>query len=258
MGELTVSASSSFQATALAPSGRDGGFSIFRNAPSMWPENLRGQPGLPLRVHIVDSDPHVRGVITQELMGDTRTMVAGQAGSLRDGRRLVREVGFDVLLVDRTLGDGSGLDLLSYAKSTRAAAEVVVLSAQESDDEALRAFGLGAQGFVVKSSWFVSFVQTVLQVANGGASVTPSLSRRLLPKLGGRTSGQPDVVRTRLSAREQEVLKMIASGLTSNEIGTRLAISCTTVNSHVKNLYIKLQVKNRAQAVSCASIWGVL
>jgi ATP/maltotriose-dependent transcriptional regulator MalT len=65
-------------------------------------------------------------------------------------------------------------------------------------------------------------------------------------------------VRIKLSERELEVLKMIASGLTSVEIGQRLAISCTTVNSHVKNMYQKLHVKSRAQAVSCASSWGLI
>ena len=67
-----------------------------------------------------------------------------------------------------------------------------------------------------------------------------------------------EVVRVKLSMREHEVLRMIASGLTSSEIGNRLAISCTTVNSHVKNMYHKLHVRSRAQAVSCANSWGLL
>ncbi|WP_232533149.1 MULTISPECIES: LuxR C-terminal-related transcriptional regulator [Ramlibacter] len=244
--------------------GRTGGFSIFRNPPCVWPESMSGQPGAPVRVHVIDSDPHLRGVVAQELMGDTRTVVSGQAGSLRDGRRLLRDEPCDVLLVDMHLEDGLGLELISQARALRPPAEVVVLSRLDSDDDAMRAFDLGAAGFVVKDSWFVSFVQAVLQVANGGASVTPSVSRRLLLQLGrgraatelGLSPGQ--VVRIKLSERELEVLKMIASGLTSVEIGQRLAISCTTVNSHVKNMYQKLHVKSRAQAVSCASSWGLI
>jgi DNA-binding NarL/FixJ family response regulator len=240
------------------------GFSIFKNSPCVWPESMTGQPGAPLRVHIVDSDAHARGVIAQELMGDSRTVVAGQAGTLRDGRRLVRDVRFDVLLVDVGLSDGVGFELITHARSLNPEAEVVALSKQETDDDAMRAFDLGAAGFVVKNSWFVSFVQAVLQVANGGAAITPALSRRLLLRRGIPTAALAvpevpgEVVRVKLSMREHEVLRMIASGLTSSEIGNRLAISCTTVNSHVKNMYHKLHVRSRAQAVSCANSWGLL
>jgi len=245
-----------------------GGFSIFKNSPCVWPESMTGQPGAPLRVHIVDADAHARAVIAQELMGDSRTVVAGQAGSARDGRRLVRDVRFDVLLVDVGLPDGAGFELISHARSLNPQAEVVALSRQEVDDDAVRAFDLGAAGFVVKNSWFVSFVQAVLPVANGGAAITPALSRRLLlerraPAVPERAPApMPDVpgevVRVKLSLREHEVLRMIASGLTSSEIGDRLAISSTSVNSHVKNMYHKLDVRSRAQAVSCANSWGLL
>jgi DNA-binding NarL/FixJ family response regulator len=240
-----------------------GGFSIFKNSPCVWPESMSGQPGAPLRVHVVDSDAHARGVIAQELMGDSRTVVAGQASTLRDGRRLVRDVRFDVLLVDVGLSDGAGFELISHARSLNPESEVVALSKQEMDDDAMRAFDLGAAGFVVKNSWFVSFVQAVLQVANGGAAITPALSRRLLLRRGPPAPlPLPDVpgevVRVKLSLREHEVLRMIASGLTSSQIGDRLAISCTTVNSHVKNMYHKLHVRSRAQAVSCANSWGLL
>ena len=262
MGEKERCAAASMPQTLRTHSD---GFSIFKNSPCMWPESMTGQPGAPLRVHIVDSDAHARGVIAQELMGDSRTVVAGQVGTLRDGRRLVRDVGFDVLLVDVGLSDGAGFELISHARSLNPEAEVVALSKQETDDDAMRAFDLGAAGFVVKNSWFVSFVQAVLQVANGGAAITPALSRRLLLRRGIAAAAAlpvPDVpgevVRVKLSMREHEVLRMIASGLTSSEIGDRLAISCTTVNSHVKNMYHKLHVRSRAQAVSCANSWGLL
>jgi DNA-binding NarL/FixJ family response regulator len=227
---------------------------------------MAGQPGAPLRVHIVDSDSHCRAVVADELMGDSRTVVAGQAASLRDGRRLVREAHFDVLLVDLSLADGSGFDLISHARSLQSNAEVVALARSEVEDDAVRAFHLGAAGFVVKNSWFVNYVQAVLQVANGGAAITPALSRKLLLKRGTPASDSAstlpakadEVVGIRLSVREQEVLRMIARGLTSNQIGDHLAISCTTVNSHVKNMYQKLHVRSRAQAVSCASAWGLL
>ena len=246
--------------------GQPGGFSIFRNPPCVWPESMAGQPGDPVRVHVVDSDAHVRGVIAQELMADSRTVVAGQAASARDARRLIRDVAYDVLLVEISGDDESAFELITQARALRPGAEVVGLARAEVDEDALRAFELGAAGFLVKNSLFVGFVQAVLQVANGGAAISPALSRRLLlarrPPPSAAVPAPPGrgdaIVGIKLSAREHEVLRMIASGLTSQQIGERLAISCTTVNTHVKNMYQKLQVRSRAQAVSCASAWGLL
>jgi DNA-binding NarL/FixJ family response regulator len=236
-------------------------FATHTNPPCVWPDYLAGQAEKPVRVVVVDDDAHMRKVIAQELMGDPRTVVVGQAETLREGRRLVREHDFDVMLVDLNLGDGIGYDLITYAKNVRSTAEVVVVSILEGNEDAMRAFELGAAGFLVKNSWFGNFVQAVLQVANGGASITPSLARRLLLKVDRNTSRtettQPvSKGPAKLSEREKEILRMIANGFTSVEIGSRLTISDLTVNTHVKNIHHKLHVRTRAQAVSCASTWG--
>jgi DNA-binding NarL/FixJ family response regulator len=248
---------------APAPGAAQFNFATHDNPPSVWPEYLAGQPEKPVRVVVIDDDPHMRRVVSQELMGDPRTVVVGQADSLREGRRLVRDQDFDVMLVDLNLGDGVGYDLITHVKNLRAAAEVVVISVLEGDEDVMRAFDLGAAGFLVKNSWFGNFVQAVLQVANGGASITPSLARRLLQKLDrNRTLAvEPNPASkepSKLSDREREILRMIANGFTSAEIASRLAISDLTVNTHVKNIYNKLHVRTRAQAVSCASAWGYL
>ena len=228
-----------------------------------WPAFMAGQPDRPIRVAIVDDDPHMRRVITQELMRDRRTVVAGQAASLREARRLVREVDFDVVLLSLALADGVAYDLIAHIKTWRIMAEVVIVSALESEADAVRAFALGATGFLVKHCWFSSFVQSVLQVANGGACITPTLARRLLTRKD-RAATPPAAQAAwatspnRLSARETEILRMIASGHTSPEISSRLTISQLTVNTHVRNIYQKLHVKTRAQAVNCASSWGFL
>ncbi|MDO9166035.1 MAG: response regulator transcription factor, partial [Rhodoferax sp.] len=135
----------------------------------------------------------------------------------------------------------------------------VVISAIEDEPQVLHAFELGATGYLLKNAWFGNFPQAVLQVVNGGASITPSLARRLLHRLDQRDAGQTGHVnRTKLSSRERDVLKMVASGYTSAEIGGRLGISVRTVNAHVRNIYSKLQVKTRAQAVSYATDRGLI
>ena len=126
-------------------------------------------------------------------------------------------------------------------------------------ERVLRAFELGATGYLVKNSWFGNYPQAVLQVANGGASITPSLARRLLQRYDKKPASDPQVslsTTDRLSSRESEVLRMVAGGYTSVEIGVQLQISTMTVNTHIKNIYRKLQVRSRAQAVRFASLRG--
>jgi DNA-binding NarL/FixJ family response regulator len=248
-------------ATMSAPGGGYGPRNAYEATPSVWPTFLAGQAERPVRVLLVDDDAHIRQVIAQELLGDLRTDVVAQAGSVKQGLRLVAKHDFDVLLVDLNLGDGSGFDLIARTKELHPAAEAVVISVMEDEEHAMHAFDLGATGYLVKNSWFGNFAQAVLQVANGGASITPNLARRLLHRLRPLPpllAWGDDGLKDRLSVREQEVLKMIAAGYTSAEIGTKLRISHQTVNAHVKNIYRKLRVHTRAEASSFAAQSGIL
>ncbi len=229
--------------------------------PPMWPGFLTGQAEQPVRVLLIDDDPQMSRVIAHELLGDLRINLLGQGSSVREGRRLISQNEFDVMLVDLNLGDGTGFDLIEYMKTVRPMAEAVVISAMEDEQHALHAFELGATGYLVKNSWFGNFPQAVLQVVNGGASITPNLARRLLNKFEHpQANGQllhENKGKDKLSEREKEVLKLVASGYTSTEIGSRLTISGQTVNTHIKNIYRKLNVRTRAQAVSFAANRGL-
>ena len=227
-----------------------------------WPPYLVGQTTKPVRVVLVDDDANIRHVISSELMSDLRCDLVGQGGSMREGRRLISTCEFDVMLVDLNLGDGNGFELIEHLKTVRPMAEAIVISAMEDEQHALHAFELGATGYLVKNSWFGSFSQAVLQVVNGGASITPNLARRLLHRLehsqGNEVGARAETHKKGLSEREHSVLKMVAAGYTSVEIGLRLSISGLTVNTHIKNIYRKLQVKTRAHAVSSALQRGLL
>jgi len=236
---------------------------MHQNPPSIWPDFLAGQLEKPVRVLLVDDDAHMRRVIAQELMSDQRTLLVAQATSVREGRKAIKQHEFDVMLVDLNLGDGEGFMLIDYMKSVRPTAEAIVISIMQNDEQVLHAFELGATGYLVKNSWFGSYPQAVLQVANGGASITPNLARRLLQRFDPSGAAASHAQRRveqeteRLSQREKEVLRMVASGYTSAEIGNRLFISSLTVNTHIKNIYRKLQVRTRAQAVRFASLRGM-
>jgi DNA-binding NarL/FixJ family response regulator len=228
-----------------------------------WPSFLKGQPGRPVRVLLADDDPHIRKVVANHLLADLRIELTAQASSLREGKRLLSLYEVDVLLVDLNLGDGSGLQLIEYARQRRPGIEAVVISVMEDEQQVLQAFRAGANGYLLKNSWFGDYPQAVLQVVNGGASITPNLARRLL--LRAERSEHPSSPATvpntqgeSLSGRETQILKMVACGYTSAEVGVKLGISRQTVDTHIKNVYKKLRVRSRAQAVNCATLRGFL
>ena len=250
------------------PGAGAGQFGIYSNPSSVWPDFLVGQANAPVRVLLVDDDPHIRQVIAQELMVDARTMLVGQATSVRGGRRAIKQYEFDVMLVDLHLDDGDGFDLLDYMKAVRPVAQAVMVSSTEIDEQVLRVFERGASGYMVKNAWFGTYVQTVLQVANGGVSITPQFARRMLQRFvpaQAEVDAPAQLVpccperkeSEKLSARETEVLSMVASGLSNIEIGQNLLINATTVNTHLRNIYRKLQVRTRTQAVRLASLRGL-
>ena len=108
------------------------------NSPLPWPTFLKGQTGQPVRVLLIDDDPHIRLVIAQELVADMRIDLIAQAGSMKEGRRLIALHDFDVMLIDLSLGDGTGFDLIEQMKTLRPAAEAVVISVTEDEQHGAR------------------------------------------------------------------------------------------------------------------------
>ncbi|GAB2459460.1 MAG: LuxR C-terminal-related transcriptional regulator [Comamonas sp.] len=240
------------------------GFEMYSNPPSMWPSFLVGQRSRPVRCLLVDDDIHFINVLHQELSADHRIHVVGRAATVKEAKRIIKAQDFDVALIDLTLPDGQGMQLLEYVHAHRPAAQYLVVSVTELEQNVLRAIELGASGYLVKHSWFGGYTQAVLQVANGGAAITPHLAKRLLQHFDTRSHYAHEQALTtgkiydHLSQREQDILRMIACGYTSQEIAVRLKISHLTVNTHIRNTYRKLQVRSRAQAVKSALVRGLI
>lgn len=247
--------------TETHPAGWQPAFRLAAPTPH-WPSHLVGQPGKPVRVVVVDDDPCIRRVIAQALSVDPRTSLDGQAGSLAEGRKLLARSEFDVALIDLRLGDGSGFELVEAVRWHRSRAECVVVCALEDEQDVMQAFELGATGYLLKHCWFQDYAQAVLEVANGGAAITPSLARRLLGRLDAPLGQRPRTLTTggaeTLSVREREVLRSVAAGHVTAEIAAKLTISAETVQSHIKSIYRKLNVHTRAQAVNLAARRGAL
>lgn len=234
---------------------------VDRTSANPWPGFLTGQAEKPVRVLLIDEDGNARRSIAHELITDPRVCVVGEAGNLLEARRVLAQREFDVVILDIRLGGGKGFDLIDVARQHCNSAEVIVHSTLDDEVHVRRAFASGASGYLVKNSWFQSFTQAVLQVVNGGAAVSPNVTRHLLTRLGPFVPEQPGAdgtTRRKLSAREREVLQLVAKGHVTQDIARQLSISAQTVCAHMKNIYHKLHVHTRAHAVNLATSLGLL
>ncbi|MPN54720.1 hypothetical protein SDC9_202397 [bioreactor metagenome] len=114
----------------------------------------------------------------------------------------------------------------------------------------------------MKNSWFGSYSQAVLEVANGGAAISPVVAKTIIPKIFKANLHEESTFKNKsfesLTEREVEILKLIAQGKSSLEVASSLQISPLTVSTHIKNIYGKMQVRTRAQAVRCAILIGII
>jgi DNA-binding NarL/FixJ family response regulator len=174
----------------------------------------------------------------------------------------------DVLLTDLGLPDGSGLDLIRLARQHLPACECLVISMFGDEENVLASIEAGALGYIHKDAAPEDIAQTVLEMKAGASPISPMIARRVLAKYrlmqNGAAEAEPveaagtDSPRPALSAREFEVLELIARGFSYAEISRLKQISVHTVQTHIKGLYGKLEVHSKNEAVFEATRLGLL
>ncbi|HEY2937562.1 MAG TPA: response regulator transcription factor, partial [Gaiellaceae bacterium] len=204
-----------------------------------------------LRLLIVDDHPLTRDALAS-LLAQHGFDVAGQAADGTEAIRLAGELAPDVILLDLSMPGLDGLDALPRLRDAAPSCEVVVLTADGTEENLLAAIRGGAAGYLLKSEPPERIVEFVRGVGRGEAALSGAIARRLVDQLregGGRETGVPDSIASVLSAREVEVLLLLDERLDTDEIAKRLFISEHTVRSHVKGVLAKLGVSSRREAV---------
>ena len=214
---------------------------------------LGGQSGerSPIRVLLVDDHALVRQGISSLLGDDGSIVVAGEASSLAGGLALAASVAADVLVVDVSLGDGSGLDLVREMRRGRPAMGIVVLTMHDDDDTLLEALDAGASALVLKSGTADEVVSTVRR-----AAVAPDAFTAV--GLAGALRRRSSASTPTLTVRELEVLQRLAAGDSVTQAARQLYMSESTVKTHIGKIYDKLDVHNRASAVMAAIRLGLV
>jgi DNA-binding NarL/FixJ family response regulator len=166
------------------------------------------------------------------------------------------ELGPQVVIMDAQLPNGQSLEALRQIKQLNPDAHVLFLSSLDREDYLYEMLRAGAGGYVLKDITADELAQAVRTVAQGEVLVQPQIAGRLISRLGKQARG--DYVHEALTAREQEVLRLLARGLRNKEIAARLYVSERTVNFHLANIYQKLNVSGRTEALSKALEQGLI
>lgn len=211
------------------------------------------------RVVVVDDQTVVREGIVMLLGLLPGIEVVGAAGDGHEAVALVAELAPDVVLMDLRMPRCDGVEATRRIRAEYPRTQVVVLTTYADDDSLFPALKAGARGYLTKDAGGDEIVRAVHSVLSGEAGLSPSVQRRLLERLSEpEPRPVPEVAPDGLTARETEVLVLIAEGLTNQEIAHRLHVSTATVKTHINNLFAKTGLKDRAQAVRYAYGRGLM
>lgn len=208
------------------------------------------------RVLIADDQTLFRSGLARLLDSDDRVNVVGEAVDGVEAVKLAQTLKPDVVLMDIKMPNLDGIEATRRIVSEVPAVKVLMLSTFDADNNVIQALKAGASGYVLKDSQAKAIVSSILAVAAGERVMASAVANRVLEMLTGVTT--PKEFYDGLTAREVEILKMLATGMANKQIAYKLKISEKTVRNHVSNMYEKLDIYDRAQAVLYAVRKGLV
>lgn len=212
----------------------------------------------PIRIAIVEDDAGLREILQKIFSSapDFRVVL-----TCPDGETAVREIPIkapNVVLMDINLPGMSGIDCLRVVKKSLPSIRVVMVTVYDDDDRLFESLVAGADGYLLKRATRNRFLEAVREIVTGGAPISPKVARRMVEyfhQLKSAKADQPasspaaEMELQELTTREIEVLAKLAEGLAPKEVAHELQISWDTVRNHISNIYAKLHVHSRSEAI---------
>ena len=218
------------------------------------------QADRPIRVAVVDDQRLIRAGFSMVLAGQDDIEVVGEAENGADALDLLEKIEADVVIMDIRMPVMDGIQATERLMRLDDPPGVLVLTTFDNDDDAFAALRAGAGGFLLKNAPATEVVNAIRILAAGESVVAPRITRLLLDRVSDRlapANGQAERLDA-LTARERDVLTLVARGLSNAEIAAELYVAGATVKTHLGNLMAKLHLRDRAQAVAFAYESGLV
>jgi len=211
----------------------------------------------PIRILICDDHTVVRHGLKSLIEIKPGLELAGEATDGVEAVEMARKLKPDVIIIDLVMPRKDGVEAITEIKNENPGARILVLTSFGEDDKVFPALKAGALGYLLKDSSAEELVQAIRSVHQGESSLYPPIARKLVRRLSELSDGSASTEEP-LTERETDVLKLLAHGLSNNQISQRLGIGEGTVRVHVVNILSKLKVANRTQAALYALRQGLV
>jgi len=203
----------------------------------------------PLRVLIADDHPLFRHGLFALLNASPDFEVVGEATSGEEVVTMAAQLQPDVILMDIHMPGGNGIEATRHILHTSPNIRILIITMFEDDASVFTAMRAGARGYVLKDAQKADMLAAIQAVGRGEAIFSPTIATRLIDFFAAPRPAVPPQAFPELTEREREILDLIAKGHSNTEIATRLVLSPNTVRNYVSNVFSKLQVADRAQAI---------
>jgi DNA-binding NarL/FixJ family response regulator len=199
-----------------------------------------------IRVAVIEDIPNYRNALEVLLNGSEGFECIAAFENAEIACKELPALQPDIALVDINLPGMNGIELISFIRTASPSTLYMMCTAYDEDEKVFKALEAGAHGYILKSTSPDKLLEAIVDLKNGGSPMSNEIARKVVTAFTKKTD--PDLAQ--LSAREKEVLKLLVEGLLYKEIATRLAISIETVKRHCFNIYQKLHVSNRSEAIN--------
>ena len=204
-----------------------------------------------IKVAIVEDSPVIRQSLATIVNQAPGLKCVAVCATAEEALEKIPRLAPDVILMDIQLPKLSGIECAAQIKPQLPGAQIVMVTVYEDMDRILRAFKAGACGYLLKRSTPEQIVAAIREAQQGGVPMTGGVARRLVASIPEPVTANPPAApaRPELSERETEILNLVADGLSDKEVAQKIGVSNWTVYWHLKNIYVKLHVRSRTQAV---------
>ncbi|HWU98901.1 MAG TPA: response regulator transcription factor [Oxalicibacterium sp.] len=219
----------------------------------------------PITVLVVEDDAVTRRALSLAIEKEPSLKLLAALDCVQSALAWLEKQSASILLVDLGLPDGTGIDVIRYCANRHPDSGILVITTSSDDDNILASIEAGASGYVLKDAGQPDIVSSLLELHKGGSPISPTIARKVLAKMRGKPvveavevqsgSKLPEVY---LTKREAAILDLIARGDSYGEVAKQLSLSVGTVQTHIKNIYDKLSVHSRGEAVYEANRRGLL